>query len=400
MLTVVFTGYAGYDALVGQTTTLARDVWVMMVPELKGFCAAHVIAPAELNLRLEQLIGLNPDGGRSRLVEIWASPGDLFRPSPDPEITDHEAELDFPGGGPFLTLSDDHVRWINALKAISYTDNGMPWTRLGYTYDWGNPDSIVGLSEFVIRKGAPVEIASVSAPADYCTPDPSSAPAITAAAIVNLAGGAAGAIAPGELIAISGERLGPETPSAPGGFRQEISGVRVYFGEERGEISYASAERLVARVPDGVRGKNTVPVWVAYRGLQSPAVRVPVVAARPAIFTGSAFVGPAVVVNADGTMNGEDRPARPGSVVALWATGLGTAAASPARYPAPRLPLRLEVGGANAPPEDLIFAGYVYPGVAQINFRIPDGAPAGRWVDVRLTAGFETSRKGVQLRLE
>ena len=26
-----------------------------------------------------------------------------------------------------------------------------PWTRLGYTYDWGNPRNLVGLSEFVLR---------------------------------------------------------------------------------------------------------------------------------------------------------------------------------------------------------------------------------------------------------
>jgi hypothetical protein len=28
---------------------------------------------------------------------------------------------------------------------------GYPWTRLGYSYDWGNPKNPVGLSEFVLR---------------------------------------------------------------------------------------------------------------------------------------------------------------------------------------------------------------------------------------------------------
>jgi hypothetical protein len=40
----------------------------------------------------------------------------LFRPSPDPETTDHEAELDFPRSTRFASVSPDHVRWFNALR--------------------------------------------------------------------------------------------------------------------------------------------------------------------------------------------------------------------------------------------------------------------------------------------
>jgi len=47
---------------------------------------------------------------------------------------------------------------------------GYPWTRLGYTYDWGNPDSEVGLSEFVITAGATIKIENVYETAAYCTP--------------------------------------------------------------------------------------------------------------------------------------------------------------------------------------------------------------------------------------
>lgn len=42
-----------------------------------------------------------------------------------------------------------------------------PWTRLGYTYDWGNAKSRVGLSEFVIRKGARLTVHSVSTTEGY-----------------------------------------------------------------------------------------------------------------------------------------------------------------------------------------------------------------------------------------
>lgn len=43
-----------------------------------------------------------------------------------------------------------------------------PWTRLGYTYDWGNPRADMGLSEFVIKKGAEIAINSVYTTEDYC----------------------------------------------------------------------------------------------------------------------------------------------------------------------------------------------------------------------------------------
>ncbi len=43
-----------------------------------------------------------------------------------------------------------------------------PWTRLGYTYDWGASQNHIGLSEFVLRKGANLEVDSVTAVNDYC----------------------------------------------------------------------------------------------------------------------------------------------------------------------------------------------------------------------------------------
>ncbi len=64
-------------------------------------------------------------------------------------------------------VSAEYIEWFTALQSKSYGENGYPWTRLGYTYDWGNPESEVGLSEFVIEAGATVKIHSVSGTADY-----------------------------------------------------------------------------------------------------------------------------------------------------------------------------------------------------------------------------------------
>ena len=66
-----------------------------------------------------------------------------------------------------MTISPDYMSWFNNQKATSYGADGYPWTRLGYTYDWGNPEGPIGLSEFVIRAGATVGVDSVATNADY-----------------------------------------------------------------------------------------------------------------------------------------------------------------------------------------------------------------------------------------
>lgn len=162
VLVVTWTSWDGYKSEVGQSVNNTRDVWVTAVPELREFYTKSRLSGNSLVLRLEQLLGLPPQSGKKWLVEIWANPDDLFRPSPDPEITDHEAELDFR-----KDVSAEYVQWFNRLKGESYEENGYPWTRLGYTYDWGNPSSEIGLSEFIIKAGAPVTIHSVSSISYY-----------------------------------------------------------------------------------------------------------------------------------------------------------------------------------------------------------------------------------------
>lgn len=168
VLMLTWTGWDGYDSEVGQPVTLQREVWVTPAPYLQEFCKAErsQLSDEALTLRLEQLMGLPPHNGKTRFVEMWVKAADLFRPSPDPAITDHEAELDFPVATG-MTVSQSHIDWINNLKANSYGENGYPWTRLGYTYDWGD-DTPIGLSEFVVQQKAVVTVKGVKKIGDYC----------------------------------------------------------------------------------------------------------------------------------------------------------------------------------------------------------------------------------------
>jgi hypothetical protein len=170
-LFVTWTSWNFYDDKIGKEIPLPSEMWVTAAPELQDFCHALAteapvgdkgLAPSTV-LRVEQRLGLHAGGGKDRFVEIWADPSDLFRPCPDPEITDHECSLSFPA-----TATPEHVIWFNNKKAGSYGDGGYPWTRLGYTYDWGRSAGTVGLSEFVVRGGAMVEIKAVSTNGEYC----------------------------------------------------------------------------------------------------------------------------------------------------------------------------------------------------------------------------------------
>ena len=162
------------------------DTWVTVVPELKDFFGNSNPVP----LRIAQLLGLPAADAQRKayMLEMYVSPRDLFRPCPDPEITDSQCELEIP---PDLFRSFDPTALIyadqNAVNAFvdypawfvnrsDFIYSGAypyPWTRLGYTYDWGNPYNPVGLSEFVVHgkkldgQGIAVKINRVCRTADY-----------------------------------------------------------------------------------------------------------------------------------------------------------------------------------------------------------------------------------------
>lgn len=162
VLMVTWTSWDGYDDKVGETMQLSREVWTTAVPELKKFASQVNLSQKNFTLRLEQYLGLPPHNGKTKFVQMWVKPQDLFRPCADPEISDTNCDLEFPS-----TVDPLHKEWVNKKILTSYGDNGYPWTRLGYTYDWGNVGTEFGASEFVVRAGAEVEIDSVMNTVEY-----------------------------------------------------------------------------------------------------------------------------------------------------------------------------------------------------------------------------------------
>ena len=163
VLVVTWTKYGDSYPVGNTTVTWWGDTWVTVVPELKNRMEEFNVPSELLTLRVEQLLGLPNGSSNSWFVEIWVNPDDLFRPSPDPDINDTVAMLTFPEGG-----SSEYETWFNGMIISQYfQEKKYPWTRLGYTYDWGNPDNEIGISEFVIRKNSEVVIHSKSMIQDY-----------------------------------------------------------------------------------------------------------------------------------------------------------------------------------------------------------------------------------------
>jgi hypothetical protein len=150
----------------------ATLIWVTALPEIKVFCTNFAAEQRNtpLILRLQQVLGLPPTQvERSEFAEMWVRPADLIRPAPDPEISDHEAELDFPVSPEIVKINDAYKAWFLEHKSTVYT-KPIPgtWTRLGYTYDWGNRVTHVGQSEFIVRPGAHLEVDSITPTEEYC----------------------------------------------------------------------------------------------------------------------------------------------------------------------------------------------------------------------------------------
>ncbi|GGF14926.1 hypothetical protein GCM10011611_20870 [Aliidongia dinghuensis] len=156
--------------------TLGADVWITVAPDLKRRCAG--LSGAALTLRLQQLLGLPPDDATDRkFFTFTVRSADLFRPCADPRINTSACTLDVPesrhaGLAEATAAAHDRFMLQQLLGSyrVGFDRPGYPFTALGYTYDW-KPDSEthhVGLSEFVVRKGAIVRDVQEIDTAAYC----------------------------------------------------------------------------------------------------------------------------------------------------------------------------------------------------------------------------------------
>jgi len=158
-----------------QVHTLLEEkfvTWVTAAPQVQAFCQGFLKnnPNGDLNLRLKQYLGLNAERNYDVFVELWVDPADMFRPCVDPEIHDSRCELEFAENE--VPQVRNIVNYPAFYKNIYFNDfrsrPGVPWTGLGYTYDWGNPANPVGASEYILRPNSAFRIERVVETADYC----------------------------------------------------------------------------------------------------------------------------------------------------------------------------------------------------------------------------------------
>jgi uncharacterized protein (TIGR03437 family) len=282
---------------------------------------------------------------------------------------------DFAAGSLFRGGSDYPATTLDALWACDATS-----------------DPATGLGQFVLL---------------WLTGDPAGFGSLQASQIASAAGGFPGPIAPGEILSIYGQGIGPLKPvsaayDATGRLPLTLSDTQVFFDGIAAPLFVTGAFQVNVQAPWEIAGRRTTQVQLIYRGVNSNTVELTVIPAAPELFT---LLGTfqAAVLNQDGAVNDAGAAAPRGSVVSFFATGVGpTVPAGLTGTPASSAgsminPVTLRM--ANIPVQ-VIYAGPApgLVGVTQINARIPDATPIGAAPDrvsVILSAGGIDSRNGI-----
>ena len=241
-------------------------------------------------------------------------------------------------------------------------------------------------------------------------------PPMAATCILDAARSYGDAVAPGEIIAIYGRNIGPAKGVA-GAFDSSgrlpftLGGVSVTFDGAPAPLLYAQAGQINAIVPFQVVGQTSAFVQITSNGAAAPRVRV---ALRDASNIAIAANNLVAAINEDGTVNSNDHPAEPGSIVTIFSSGGGQTNPPSldgqivnGAWPLV-LPVRVVMGSAYPPtPAEVLYAGSapgLVAGTVQINFRVPlnlpaSGTPPGRPnQDVGITIGGDqttTSTSGL-----
>jgi hypothetical protein len=115
-------------------------------------------------------------------------------------------------------------------------------------------------------------------------------PQISQECVVNAASYVGGGVAPGEMVTIFGQEIGPAKLTRlsigdDGRLATTLADTRILFNGIPAPLLYVSAMQSSAIVPYAVTEKSTVTVEVETRGARSEPLTLPVERSRPGVFT-------------------------------------------------------------------------------------------------------------------
>jgi uncharacterized protein (TIGR03118 family) len=239
------------------------------------------------------------------------------------------------------------------------------------------------------------------------------APPAAITGLYNSAGGQNAAIAPGEIVVIAGQTVGPSplvaaVLPASGTVGQTLATTSVTFNNLPAPVIYTSGSQTAVIVPYGVAGSATASVVLKTGSQTTAAFSAPVAATVPGVFTSSdSGSGQAVAFNQDGTVNSATNPAAKGTVVVLFATGEGVTnppgqdglISSTDILREPVMPVTLSIGGLTA---QVLYAGSSpgsVAGVMEVEAIVPTTAATGADAVV-LTVGTTASQANVTINVK
>jgi uncharacterized protein (TIGR03437 family) len=184
-----------------------------------------------------------------------------------------------------------------------------------------------------------------------------------------------GEIAPGELVSVYGREIGPPEPAyleldPEGLVATDLGGSRLFFQGQAAPLLYAQRDQINAVVPFGVAGMPEVNVELMQADKVVATQKVRVVDAKPVIWA---------LLNPDGSRNSENRRASKGSVVSIYAVGLGDVLPRPADGEVnAAVPRKVKVPVTvllDAKAAEVLYTGSapgLVAGMMQVDVRVPD----------------------------
>jgi uncharacterized protein (TIGR03437 family) len=191
---------------------------------------------------------------------------------------------------------------------------------------------------------------------------------------VNAASLVPGPVAPGMLLLLRNTGIAPA----------QILDTQILFTATPAQVISAGLSGILILTPAEI---SATEVEIRYKGAMVGAIPITAAETAPGLFADAS--GQAAATNQDGSLNSSSNPSARGSVISLFGTGLGKSAA----------PVSVTIGGYSG---DILYAGPVssYPGMFQVNARVPAGYLAPGNLDVSVSVGSSSTQTGVKVWVE
>lgn len=381
--------------------------------------------------------------GPEKLIEIWDDLASYRKPIQITEFDVNVRDENLQGAytRDFLTAAFSHPAiqaitiwgfWEgrifnsnNAMLRLDWTPkpNHRAWRDLVYKEWWTDVElttssegvarirGFAGDYEAIVEDGAkPITLSFriEAGKSNYLFQGKQEQAAIQPSGIVNAASFKTGPVSPGEAVTIFGTGFGSDqlesaAPDSAGQLPLLLGDTRAFFDGKLAPLVNSTRNQISVLVPESVAGLTKVKV--EHLGQASNEITLPVAAAQPGIFTYEGGTGQAVLLNNDsvGTFNSASNPALRGSVITFFLTGEGkTTPEIPSGqfptppFPRPTLPVQVLFGRSSGAVE---FVGRIFPGVVQINARIPVTVETGDRIPLSAKVGGIDSQAGVTLAI-